>query len=289
VFDGFAGQTYVKLITDQPSANTTSVCYRIDQGSTQPGGRLDIPVNPSAPLPTTDTNYQACSTTLGNTIPGQHPMFSTSGPPLGTDMIDSYADSSGNVWLCLQADPVGLRVLAKLPSTGSLPSNKLDSPSVGAPPPVPGPVGYPSTTCQNGSGNVQALDANIGGGTQIWLYGWQESSTKLRLCVRAQNPTQSAGGQIVIDATGVPGVTPVGPSVSSNTSACTQTIRSVSAEGVTVTLASSPTGANPATVCVLSPSLPQPLAITAGVTGSLGTGHVNWTPDPGTPGGPIGT
>jgi hypothetical protein len=291
VFDGFAGQTYAKLMTDQPTAQDTAVCYRIDQGTTfEPGGRLDIQAS-GVSVPTTDTSYNACSTTGGNTFPSQHPLFSTSGPPLGTDMIDVYTDSGGDAWLCLEADPIGKRVLAKEPNASGLPSNTLDSPQVPAPPPTPGPVGYPSTTCQSGSGNVQALDANIGG-VQAWLYGWQETSTKVHLCVRAQtpaqNPSQSAGGEITVDATGVPGVTPVVPTISSNTSACTQTIRTLTVDGVTVTVSSSPSSANPATVCVTSTALPQPVAITAGFTGGAGTPHVNWTPDPGTPGGSIG-
>jgi hypothetical protein len=41
-------------------------------------------------------------------------------------------------------------------------------------------------------------------------------------------------------------------------------------------------------VCVISPSLPQPVVVTAGFTGGAATPHVTWTPDPGTPGGPLG-
>jgi hypothetical protein len=159
------------------------------------------------------------------------------------------------------------------------------------PAPAPGPVGFPSTACQAGSGSLQALDANIGG-AQVWLYGWQESSTKLHLCVRGQNPasapTQSAGGELTVDATGVPGVQPVGPTLSSDPTACTTPVDHISAEGVDITLKSSASSANPASVCVISPSLPQPVVVTAGFTGGAATPHVTWTPDPGTPGGPIG-
>jgi hypothetical protein len=292
VFDGFVGSSYAKLITDQPNTQTNSVCFRVDQGTTfEPGGRLDVPVSASAPAITTDTSYNACSTTPGNTIPGSHPMFSTSGPPLGTDMIDSYADGNGNAWLCLEADPaVGSRVKINQGSAGGPPTLNQDSPPVGAPSPAPGPTGQPSTTCQNGSNPdpVQAIDANIAG-TQVWLYGWKESPTKIDLCLRAQNTSQNAGGKITIDATGAPGVTPVGPSAGSDNSACTQTVRTISAEGVTVTLSTTPMGANPAAVCVTSPSLPQPVVISGGFTGSPAAGHSSWTPDTGTPIPPIGT
>jgi hypothetical protein len=286
VFDGFAGSTYAKLIADQPSSQDTAVCYRVDQGASQPGGRLDVLVSASAPPPTVDNNYKACSTTAGNTFPGTHPLFSNT--LLGfTDMVDAYTDVSGDVWLCAQADPVlGERVLAKEPSVGALPSNSLDSPPVGPPVPTAGPVGVPSTTCQNGAGNVQALDANIGG-TQVWLYGWKESSTKVDLCVRAQNPaqnpTQSAGGELTVNATGTPGVQLVGPSIGSDPTPCTFAIDSLTVAGVTVTIKSTPAGANPASLCVISSSLQQPVVVTAGFTGTPTAPSATWTPDPGTP------
>jgi hypothetical protein len=214
-----------------------------------------------------------------------------------TQMLDAYAKDS-DAWLCLEADmpsgPFGERVLLQQPSAGDLPTNNLDSPQVPAPPATPGPAGVPSTSCQNGSGNVQALDANITG-AQVWLYGWQESATKTHLCVRvqnpAQNPTQSAGGELTVDASGGTGITPVGPSMSNDPTPCTVQVYHANAEGVDITIKSSavtPTPANPASLCVISPSLPQPIVLTAGFTGSPTPPHVSWTADPGTPGGSIG-
>lgn len=49
-----------------------------------------------------------------------------------------------------------------------------------------------------------------------------------------------------------------------------------------------PTPANPAYICVISPSLPQPIVIYGGFSGSAATPHLSWTPDPGTPVGPFG-
>jgi hypothetical protein len=287
VFDGYAGASYAKLIADQPSSQDTAVCYRIDQGSTQPGGRLDATTGSSASLPTFDTSYNACSTTSGNVSPVP-PVKNT---VLGTytDQVATYEDTSGDVWLCLEADPlIGERVLAKEPGAGNLPSASIaqDSPPVGPPPPVLGPAGYPSTSCQSGSGNVRALDADIGG-VQAWLYGWQESSTKLHLCARAQypaqSPTQSAGGELTIDATGVPGVQIVGPTTSTSTSQCTQEIDTITLGGVSVDVKTSailPTPANPAYVCVISPNLSQPEVIEFGTTGSPVPPAITWTPDP---------
>ena len=291
VFDGFAGSSYAKLVVDQPSSSDTAVCYRIDQGSFEPGGRLDIAASASTPAPTSDTNYGSCSSASGNAVAGQHPMFTTTGPPSGTDMVDSYADSSGDVWLCLEADPVvGSRVLVKEPSATSLPADHLDSPAVGAPAPVLGPVGYPSSTCQagaSGSSPVEAIDASVGG-IQTWLYGWQVSPTKVDLCVRAQAPSQAAGVLLTIDATGVPGVTVDPPTITSSTTACTNLIDKIDLEGVgaTVTLESSGSGSNPgnpAAVCVISPNLPQAVVITAGTTGNPTPPTVGTTLDPDTP------
>jgi hypothetical protein len=286
VFDGYAGSTYAKLVTDRPTTDTAAVCYRLDQDEFRPGGRLDVAADAGVPSPEPDTSYNACSTASGNTIPGQHPLFTNT--TLGfTQMVDAYSNSSGDAWLCLRADPVvGSRVKFSQPSGSRVPTNSLDSPSLPAPPPTPGPPGLPSSSCQAGSGNVRAINANIAD-VQTWLYGRQASSTSVELCVRAQTPTngptKSAGGRLTVDATGVPGVSVVGPTVSTDTTPCSLEIEHFSSQGVDVTISSSPAGTNPATVCVQSTSLPQPVAVTAGVTGGAGTPDVTWDADPGTP------
>jgi hypothetical protein len=286
VFDGYAGPTYAKLVTDRPSSDTAAVCYRINQDQFAPGGRLDVAADAGVPTPETDTSYNACATTGGNTIPGQHPFFTNTTLGL-TQMVDAYSNSSGDAWLCMRADPVvGSRVKLQQPSGSQVPTNTLDSPSLPAPPPTPGSPGLPSSSCQAGSGNVRAINANIAD-VQTWLYGRQASSTSVELCVRAQTPatgpTQSAGGRLTVDAAGVPGVSVVGPTISANTAPCTLEIEHFNSQGVDVTISSSPAGTNPATVCVQSTSLPQPVAITAGVTGGAGTPDVTWDADPGTP------
>jgi hypothetical protein len=294
IFDGFVESTYARLVTDQPSSpQALWVCFRVQRDALQSAGRLEIPAGGSAPIPTTDTNYSTCSTAPGNAIPGSHPMFSQTVAGL-TQSIDSYASAGGDVWLCLRADPVGTRVVTKQPSGGGTPAVRLDSPPTGPPPPTPGPAGEPSTTCQNGSGNVRALNANLGG-SQVWLYGWQESASKIHLCVRAQYPaqapTQRGGGRLTVDTTGVPGATLVGPATSTDTSQCTVPIYHLSTQGVDITITSSPitpTPSNPAYLCVTSPSLPRPLVIYGGYTGSATAPQVTWRPDSGTPGGPIG-
>jgi hypothetical protein len=291
VFDGFAGSSYAKLVTDQPSSSEASVCFRVDQTATQElgGGRLNVGASGSVAAPSVDTNYSACSSTSGNTIPGSHPMFTNTTLGL-TDMIDSYADSSGDVWLCLEAQPVvGSRVLLTQPSASPAPLVQPDGINVAAPPPTPGPTGYPSSNCQAGlpsGAPVQAVDANVGG-VQTWLYALNQSSSgEVDLCVRAQpvsNPTQGAGGELAVKTNGAPGVSLVGPGTSNNASSCTQQIESVSAEGTTVTISSTPAGANPAYVCVTSSLLPQPVVVYGGFTGTPTVPAVTWSPDPGTP------
>jgi hypothetical protein len=286
VFDGYAGSTYTRLALDSANPQSAAaICYRVDPGSGSPkvGGRLDIGTatpSPSLPSLTVDTNYTACSSASGNTFPGTHPIASNT--LLGnTQMIDGYANAGGDVWLCLQAAPlVGNRVVAKPSAVGGLSgpiTNSVDTAPIGSPAPRPGPSGYPSTTCQNGAGAVQALNANIGA-SQVWLYGWRETPTKIDLCVRVQNANKSTGGKLTLDAPS--NATLVPPSISSDATPCTQLVDTVSAEGVTVTIKSSPASANPGSVCVSSSALPQPVVLTAGFTGNPIPPSPTWTPDP---------
>jgi hypothetical protein len=286
LFDGYAGSTYAKLVTDQPTADTAAVCYRINQDNLAPGGRLDIAADAGVPTPETDTSYSLCATAAGNTIPGQQPFFTNT--TLGfTQSLGAYSNSSGDVWLCLRADPVvGTRVKLQQPAGSQVPTNTLDSPSLPAPPPTPGTPGLASSSCQAASQNVRAINANIAD-VQTWLYARAVSSTKVELCVRAQTPagapTQSAGGRLTVDATGTPGVSLVGPTIPPDTSACTDEIQRFSSQGHVVVISTSAAGANPATVCVDSTELPEPVAITAGTTGSATPPDVTWDADPGTP------
>jgi hypothetical protein len=51
-------------------------------------------------------------------------------------------------------------------------------------PAASGPVGQPSSTCQQASnGSVPVLNGDVGS-DHVWVYGWQESGNKVHLCVR---------------------------------------------------------------------------------------------------------
>src|SRR5688572_6295948 len=113
--DGYIFNNYFKLTSQRnpDDPKTTWVCYRAydhHRGDTNIGGRLNVTEPTVSPtLPSVDSRSADCSTTPGNTLPGNHPMLS--GGLFGGSryLIDAYAGGS-DVWACLLAGPVSTRL-----------------------------------------------------------------------------------------------------------------------------------------------------------------------------------
>jgi hypothetical protein len=263
--DGYVvGNTYVRLLLEQDGAQNL-VCFRIQGSGVEQGG--DVVVSgASAGVPSVDGNQTACKAAPGNTVVVDGTFVNQ---PTRLDVTTS----STAVWVCLLFGSVAERIVMPVSTGGGTSAAvNLDSPGSVGPPPPPllGPAGYPSSTCQSGLGTM-LLDATVGG-TQAFVF-LRSTPSGVEVCARVQGGVVSAGGMLTVDA----GVTPV-VTTSGNTSACSFVIASLTVP-VQALLATSPI-ANPATVCVGAGG--TAIAITVGVSGSTGVPSVTWTPDPGT-------
>jgi alpha-tubulin suppressor-like RCC1 family protein len=93
VFDGYAGESYVRTRVHQAGPSTTWVCLRVDAGDAlNTGGKLVLTRAALSGTPTSDANALACSVTPGNTMPGPHPLYRGSvGDPTDPSTYTSYA------------------------------------------------------------------------------------------------------------------------------------------------------------------------------------------------------
>jgi hypothetical protein len=274
VIDGYLGGTYVKLRT-QPSPtdpSTTWICFRAAATSTlDEGGRVDVTSPSVAPqLPTIDDNFQSCSTTAGNLVPGPHPLLAgqisdASHPPYIPYSLDTYA-AGGSAWVCVLA---GYQKRVIVNTGGVSPPSVMFTPDVpSAPPaPAPGPTGYPSSTCQAATQGttVQFINADVGGTRHVSIYESQPNSARTNFCVRVNGPTTSTSGGELLAIDG-----PV-VATSTDTSPCSVTVLTVTSP-VQASVTRSPDGANPVSVCV-----------TAGATSerfTIGAPTITQTGDP---------
>ncbi len=290
IADGFTGSSYLKLRFRQTDANQAWLCFRgRDTSGAYLGGKLAITA-PSALLtpPTVDSSYLSCTAAAGNQVPTSHPIDSgeigdEDVPPHTFYYLDAFADAD-EAWLCLQVADVERRVLVRAPGAAP-PSVELlaDSPQVPNPPPPPPPFGFPSATCQNGPGgdHVRALNMGIGPSSRIWLEAWRATSTRAHLCVRLEGGT-SFGGMLSVDATGFPGIAPIEP-IGNDMAPCPVHVLTDDQEDLEIRV--SDAGAIPVAACVRHGNEARSLRI--GVQGSPSIPAVTWTPDPGTPLGPL--
>jgi len=286
--EGYVGPAYVRLQIED-SAGLALVCYRITSGGLYTmGGALvfeSLPVVVS--LVTVDSQYQWCSQASGNILPGPHPL--AQGPIVGEAFqVDAWANASSAA-LCLQAGGVQQRVVVQPSESGPGAVLLLQDEAAQSPAPAGSLASYPSSTCRNASGSVQVLDAQSAGET-AQAYTWQASGTQLDACVRLFGVV-SAGGLLALAIPSTPslpnpGVTPT-VSTSSNTSACSFVILSLTSPAVAELATSSPPGTNPSTICIdgggqqasltigatVSPTIPPPPSLAV----------VTFTPDPDTP------
>jgi hypothetical protein len=283
VADGYAGGTYVRLRVQQADANHTWVCYRIDAGTPAKVGGKVIVTGPttSAPLPHTDSASDACSATSPNGVPGPHPLVDGSvgdpsdPPSAGPFKLDTYS-ASGEAWVCLQAETTKVRVVVPTPGTG-VPDVAIhqDDPASGSPPPLPGPVGYPSSSCQTAPGAQPVLDTDVGP-SHVWLVG-DQAAGRADICVRGRGPV-TAGGRLTVDATGSPGAIP-SVTVSDDMTPCATYSRVLTIDSPTTLHISRSSGTSvPASVCVTTGVAGKRAIVD--VPASPTTPTVTWTPDP---------
>ena len=277
VADGYAGgSNYVLFRVQQNPGNpgSTWVCFRI--GST--GGRLDVNgagVNPGSP--TVDETSTACTSTAGNTLPPPHPMLAGFVGPV-TFMVDAYA-SSGSAMVCLEAGGTNRRVYVPVPGATTPSVTLFQDTGAPLPPADPGPVGYPSSGCQSGTFGDTTPDQYMNmqvGTAHAWLYTAQPTSTRAHVCARISGPV-TFGGALTVDTTGTPGISPVIQQSTTDFTPCTVPLAGTTTPVVTY-LAVSPSGANPASVCVQAGTTRQ--RITVGTTGSPSVTPPSWTQDP---------
>jgi hypothetical protein len=264
VMDGYFGSLYARLRT-QGAGTSTWVCARLQsEGGTEYAGGKFAVSDPTSTL-VADDKYGLCSSQSDNTLMSlSHPIRSgaVGGVPY---LLDAYANTQGAAWLCLQA---GLGARVGLNGTGAV--FQQDDPAAAVSPPrTPWTPGKASTDCETqvGGTKTQLVNAVIDG-TQVWLDSWQ-SGSKIELCVRAAGAS-TAGGRLVLDATGGPGVTPVltlGGTCGSNVFRDDQ-------DQVEVTRSDS---VNPASVCITKGS--TSIAYTIGFTGNPSVPLPTWTAD----------
>jgi hypothetical protein len=113
-------------------------------------------------------------------------------------------------------------------------------------------------------------------GEQIFAFEVQPNVQTIQLCARVEGSV-SGGGVLTVSTAGAPGVSPV-LTVSNDTAPCTVAVAQLT-QPVAVTLSRSPTGVNPATLCVTAAGF-GPEALTAGTTGGPIPPAINWAQDP---------
>lgn len=279
VADGWHGDTYGRLQAQQIDSDEVRVCYQIANGtSINQAGAITIGGGGSGVgQPSIDENSGACASTQPNAVPGQHPLFTNTTAGV-VQMIDAYASAS-EAWVCLQVGDVKRRVVIPV-SAGVTPPVDISQNAPPPTPPTPWPAG-PSASCV--TGGQPALINSQYGPVHMWLATHQPNATTTQLCVRQEGAGVGLGGTLSVSAAG--GALPV--ERSPDTSPCTFEINHLQAQGVDVTLSMTPPtgpGSSPPSICVESPTASVSERFT--ITGGLPV-WVSWTPDPGTPGGPI--
>jgi hypothetical protein len=104
----FAG-VFTRLAVDSPAPNQTRLCFRVGNAA---GGAVTITgAGVSGDLVATDTNIDACRTTLGNQAPGPHPLADAL--VAGQRVYLEVWRNSGETWLCVGVGSQRTRLIVK--------------------------------------------------------------------------------------------------------------------------------------------------------------------------------
>lgn len=297
--DGYAGDTYVTVRYEDPPGAEQWVCISTANPQVSLAGKLVINTGQGAGLPSIDNNAGQCAIAPNNQVPPHPPLEATVGD--GTEVpqvnikVDAYANPD-EAWACLHvSERLGAdeqifdkRVVVPLPDGGQVPTFAFKPYDVQPlPPPEPGPVGYPSSTCRQTPGGEYTRVINMdltNENTHLWVDTRQPSDTHAQLCARVEGAA-GIGGMFDVNADGSPGASAV-PIVDEDTSRCGLLVLDVPALGLTVKRTAA--AANPAAVCVDHTSTNTHKSVGVNVQGSPDPPTITWSPDTGTPGGQIG-
>lgn len=115
VFENTTQGVTVRVYTIQSAPNATSVCVRVQQGTTSRGGEFVVTTGTpgggvtGVPEPSSDTNATACTAAVPNAVPGTHPM--SSGGVAGMPYLIDAALSGTTAQICVLAADHAVRVV----------------------------------------------------------------------------------------------------------------------------------------------------------------------------------
>jgi len=255
------------------------LCWRIDGPAATSGGKLVVtmPGGGAPPVATVDEDTSACTTVLLDGTVGD-----PSDPTTYLPFRIATSVNVGEVAVCVDLGNEHRRVRQRLPGAIGTPTVALgfDPPGRQAAAITP-PAGLPSSACSGKPGSITHL-AGTAGPAFAHVTSWQESPTRLHVCVREQwaggAGGPNVGGRFTVDTTG-PGAG-VSAETGTDFGPCQLAVASLGAPVPIEIRRSSST--NPASVCLSLAG--SPLRVTAHTGGNPTPPTTTWTPDPGTPG-----
>jgi hypothetical protein len=255
VAKGWTGGAYSRVNWTEPDPKTDLVCFRADRGTSGWGGRIRLDRSTGLPgTPYTDTNAALCGSTTGNTAPGPHPILSgfvgdPSDPPTYLPyLFDTYSSAAAGTWVCVKLGSTQARLVVPGAGGTQAPTITIDFDASSAHTTTEAvSSGSKSATCQTGAtGSKSTYTAQRVGPATVWATSWQETSTLVHVCARAEGPV-AAGGRLNIDTTNTGGGAPA-ITTGSDVTACTISV--LHNNSPPLDIRRTPTGAFPSSVCV---------------------------------------
>lgn len=297
--DGYAGDTYV-TVRHQDADDQQWICISTANPQVSLAGKLIIVAGEDAGQPDIDNSPpDVCANEPNDLVPPHPPLEATVGDGVEVPQVhvkvEPYANTD-EAWACVRVrEKLGAdeqtfdrRVILPLPDGGEAPTFDFQPYDVQpVPAPEPGPVGYASSTCRQAPGGEYERVVNMDltdDDTHLWVDTRQPSDDHAQLCTRIEGAA-GVGGMFDVNADGAPGVSAV-QDVDDDTSRCNLLVLDVPALGLLIQRTAAT--ANPASVCVDHTPTNTHKSVTVGTQGSADPPAITWTPDTGTPGGPIG-
>ena len=199
IFDGFAGNNYLKLRTGSASG-ATFLCVALDNGSTHVGGKLTSAGVTSPDNVTRDANHGACDANPASRVLNEEGFVG----PFPFDLDINLNPATGDAaWVCVQivngvnnTPLVTERIILK----GSTPSGTgfAQDSTASFPYVAPPSTGSATAYCQSGT---RLVNADVGS-AHMWLYTLSESTTRQHVCLRGQQGNTTSGSRLSVDGGG---------------------------------------------------------------------------------------
>lgn len=260
-FNGYVGNTFVRLLSDRPDASTIRYCIAIDTGSSHFGGQVVVNTSAAGAV-TADDAWTQCDADPASRVFGE---TGAVGPVPFSVVVNRFP--SGDVWLCVMANDTTVAKRIRI-NTSGLPGVTFlpDDPAPNVYSREQPPPGTPSGTCQAATtGKTRILDYDLLASHHA-LYTWAESSSRAHVCMRFG----ITSGRLTLDANG--GQTLVTTDQSSDFTPCDTNVLTLSDPPIVMRSHV----AAPAWVCVRVGAMAQRIKLDT--TG--GQGIVTFTPDP---------